>query len=165
MNADVFVQAIPEIVTQLVAFLVVFWVLKKYAFGAILKGIETRQKDIADQFASAEKSKTAAAEMEKEYRARLQHIEQESRAKIQEAVAEGQRLAQEIREKARQDAAREAERAKADIGQELAKARASLRGQVVELSSKMAEKIIRKNLTAKDDEAFIDDLLREAEKV
>lgn len=70
-----------------------------------------------------------------------------------------------MREKARVDSLRQMERAKADIDQELAKARTLLRNQMVDISAKMAEKIIRKNLKPKEDEALIEELLKEVENV
>ena len=47
MDPQVIREAIPEILTQLLAFLLVLWILKKYAFGAVFKILEERQKTIA----------------------------------------------------------------------------------------------------------------------
>jgi len=164
VDAQVFIKAIPEIVTQLVAFLLVFLVLKKFAFGAIFKGIEDRQNAIAGQFKDLEDRKKALVALESEYRTKLQHIEQEARDKMQAAIAEGNRIGQDAREKARQDAAREIDRAKAEIQNEVAKARVTLKQQVVNLASQMTAKLVRKNYSSKDDEMLVDEILREAEK-
>ena len=163
MNPEVFIHAIPEIVTQLVAFLTVFWILKKTVFGTVLKGIEDREKTITDAFDKIEAGKAEIARLEKEYRAKLHGIEQEARTKLQEAVQEGSRIAQEIKEKTRQDSLKVLERAKADIEHETEKARVIIRNQIVDLATKMAEKVVRKQISVRGDAAFNDDILKEVE--
>ena len=163
MNLDVILKALPEIVTQLLAFLLVFLILKKFAFGAIFASIEARQKTIADSIRQAQEKKAEMERLEKEYRARLQNIEQEARTKVQEALTDAGRIAQEIKDQARRDSLAQLERAKQDIEQEVAKSRLVLRTRVVEIAGRMAEKIIRKNISVKGDEAFNEDILKEVE--
>lgn len=163
MNPQVFIQAIPEIVTQLAAFLVVFWVLKKTVFGTVLAGIEEREKTIADAFKEIENLRAGAAALEKEYRTKLHAIEQEARTKIQEAVQDGNRVAQEIKEKARQESLASLDRAKADIAHETEKARVVIRNQIVNLATKMAEKVVRQHIAVRGDSAFNEDILKEVE--
>lgn len=156
-------KALPEILTQFLAFLVVFWVLKKYVFAAMFKVMDERKAAIAQGFQDIERKKTEIETLEKDYRVKIQHIEQEARTKIQEALTDAGRVAQEIREKARQDSLKQLERAKADIQIEMAKARVVLRNQIVELSTRMAEKVVRKNISMVGDEAFSDDIMKEVE--
>lgn len=165
MEPQAVLEALPEIITQLLAFLIVFWILKKYAFGAILGLMDERRKVIAEQFREIDRKKSELERLEKEYRFKIQNIEQEARVRIQEAIQEGSRIAHEIREKARTDALGQLERARADIEEELAKARAVLKDQLVGISTRMAEKIIRKHLKPEDDEAFVKELLKEVEEV
>ena len=163
MNPEVILKALPEIVTQLVAFLLVFLILKKFAFGAIFTSIEARQKAIADAIGQAQEKKAEMERLEKDYRSRLQNIEHEARAKIQDALVDAGRMAQEIKDQARRDSIAQLDRAKQDIEQEIAKARFVLRARVVEIAGRMAEKIIRKSISVKGDEAFNEDMLKEVE--
>lgn len=159
MDPKVILAALPEIITQLVAFLAVFLILKKFAFGSVFRSLDERQKTIA---ASIEDAARKAREMEvlkKDYEQRLQVIEQEARQKVQAAVGEGQRIAAEIREKAQADAAAQLERAKQEIQRESEKAQAVIRKQVVELSAQMAGKLIAKNLTTAENEKYVMELL------
>jgi len=165
MSTQALLNALPEIIAQLLGFLLVFWILKKFAFGKFLALIDERRKTIADEFQNIEDQKKQIGNLEKEYRAKIQDIEKEARHKIQEAIGEGSRMAQEIKDKARSDSLKQLERTRADIKQEFLKAKAVLRKQMVEISTQMAERILRKNLNAKQDEAFVDDLMKEAEKV
>ena len=163
MDPQVIREAIPEILTQLLAFLLVLWILKKYAFGAVFKILEERQKTIAHSLDEAEKQRQDMESLRKDYEARIQVIEQEGRQKIQEAIQGGQRIAGEIREKAQTDAADQVERAKMEIAREVDKAKAVMRTQIVELSTIMAEKLLEKNLSTQENQKFVEEVLSRSE--
>ena len=164
MDTQAFVHAIPEIITQLLGFLIVFLVLKKFAFGSIFKILDARRDSIAQSFKDIEAKKAEIERFEKEYRSKLQNIEQEARVKIQESIQEGNRIAREIREKAAADSVAQVSRAKAEIDREIEKARTVLREQMVNLATHAAEKIIRKHFGAKEDENFVRETLKDAER-
>jgi len=164
MDVHVFKEAIPEVLTQLLGFLIVFWVLKKYAFGAMFSIMDARREGIAKSFKDIELEKQKLEALEKEYRSKIQDIEQEARSKIQTAIREGNRIAEEVKQKANQESRKQIERAKADIQIELDKAKSVLREQMVDISTRMAERIIGKRLSQKDDEAYIKQILEETER-
>ena len=70
----------------------------------------------------------------------------EARQKIQEAVAEGQKVAGEIKSQAQAEAARRLERAEDEIAREREKAKEMLKEQMIRLSMRTAEKILRQRL-------------------
>ena len=165
MNLEVIKDAVPEMLTQLFGFLIVFFILKKFAFKSVLGVIDARRSKIEHEFADIEKRKKDLEGLEKEYRAKLDHIEQEARAKIQEAAMIGQNLAKDIQEAARLDAKRLFERTQVDIEQEIAKARVSMRNEIVEISTLMTEKVLREKLDAREQEKLVEKFLKELEKV
>ena len=164
MNTQAFTQAIPEILSQLLGFVIVFFILKRFAFGSIFKILDARRDAIANALREIEQKKADLEKFEKEYRAKLQNIEHEARVKIQEAVQDGHRISREIREKATAESLAQVSRAKVEIEREIEKARVSLREQMVNLATHAAEKILRKHLNAKEDEHFVREALKEAEK-
>lgn len=159
MDPKVILAALPEIITQLVAFVAVFFILKKFAFGSVFASLEERQKTISASIDDAAKKAREMEVLKNDYEKRLQVIEQEARQKIQTAVGEGQRIADEIRQKAQGEAAAQLDRAKQEIRQETEKAQAVIRRQVVELSAQMAGKLIAKNLTNAENEKYVMELL------
>ncbi len=165
MNPQVIIDAVPEMVTQLLGFLIVFFILKKFAFGSILGIIDARRKQIEDEFAAVEHQKKEMENLEKEYKRRLEHIEQEARERIQEAATIGMALAKDIQEKARQDAQKLFDRTQAEIEQDIAKARLSMRDDIVEISSLITEKILREKLDAREQEKLVDKFIRELERI
>ncbi len=165
MDFNVIKSYLPEMATQLLGFLIVFVILKKFAFGSILGAIDARRHKIEQEFSDIEKRKQGLEQLEKEYRGRLEHIEQEAREKIQEASKIGQNLAKDIQESARLDAKRLFERTQADIEQEIAKGRLSLRNEIIEISTLMTEKILREKLDEREHGKLVDKFLKELEKV
>ena len=165
MNPQIIINAIPEMTAQLLGFLIVFFILKKYAFKSILGAIDARRKTIEDSFSDIERRKKDLEDLEKEYRHRLDNIEQEARVKIQEASNVGLTLARDIQEKARLDSQKTLERAQAEIKQDLAKARVAMRDEIVEISTLITEKVLKEKLSAQDHKKLVDDFIREMEKV
>ena len=165
MDIQVILRAVPEILTQLLAFLIVLWILKKFAFGPILVVIDQRRKVIEDSFSDIDRKKTDLENLEKEYRRKLEHIEEAARVKIQEAANVGLSLSKDIQEKARIDSQKMIERAKAEIEQDLAKAKLSMRDEIVELSSLMTEKILEEKINPQDHERLVDKFIKELEGI
>lgn len=162
MDMNVLREALPEILTQLFGFLIVFWVLKTYAFGAILKTIDARRSKIEHEFRSIDETKKSLAALEADYKKRLDKIEDEARRKIQDAAQQGNLLAQDIQQKARVEADKLVERAKSEIDQDLAKAKIALREQIVDLSALMTEKVVREKVDAAGHKKLVEKFLEEA---
>jgi len=152
-------------VTQLLGFLIVFFILKKFAFGSILGVIDARRKKIEDEFQGIERTKRELGDLETEYKRRLARIEDEARQKIQEAAEIGKTLAKEVQENAVQDAKKMVDRAKTEIANDLAQAKLVLRNEIIELSGLMTEKIIKHKLDSKEHERLVDQFIKEMERV
>ena len=165
MDPQVFKDALPEIFTQLLGFLVVFFVLKQFAFKAILGIVDARAKKIGDEFSAIEKQKKDLETLEKDYRKRLDQIEQEARVKIQQAADQGTALSRDIQDRARADVQKMVERAKDEIEQDLKRARLSMRNEIVEISSLITERVLAEKLEPKDHEKLVDRFLKELESI
>jgi F-type H+-transporting ATPase subunit b len=135
-----------QVITQILGFLILLWGMKKFAWGPVLGMLEARRTKIAGQFAAAEHAVAEANESKARFEAELRGIEARARQRLQESVAEGEKVAGEIRSQARADAASRLERAQDDIVREREKARELLKQQMVHLSIRTAEKILRQKL-------------------
>ena len=153
-----------EVLVQLIAFLIVFFTLKKFAWKPLLAIIKSRRERFENEWSGIEKSKNDVAALEKDYRAHLQKIEEETRAKMQEAIREGHRLAREIQEKARLESQTSFEKAKANIELEVQKARLTLRQEIADLSIRVAEKIMTEKMDIAHQEKKALEILGELEK-
>ena len=137
---------IPQVLTQIVGFLLMVWLLQRYAWGPLLGMLEARREKIAGEFKEADRLKAEAHQLKLRYEQELRGIEAQARQRLQEAVVEGQKLAAEIRAQAQAEAAHRLERAQEEIAREREKARELLKQQMVSLSMRAAEKILRQKL-------------------
>ena len=96
--------SLAEILTQILGFLVLVFVLKRLFWKPLLGILEARRKQIEETFRQIESSKKEIELLRSDYESRIQKIEEEARAKLQAAVEEGRRIAREIQEKAREEA-------------------------------------------------------------
>ena len=132
--------------TQILGFLLLLWALSKWAWGPLTAQLEARKQKIAAEFAEAERRQRAADATQAKLEQELRGIDAQARAKLQEAVAEGQKVAAEMRTQAQQEAQDRLARAAEEIVREREKAKEVLKEQVIGLSLRTAEKILRTKL-------------------
>ncbi len=155
------VKVIGEIITQIIGFLIVFWILKRFAWKPLLGVMEERRRRIASEFERIEELSREADQRREEYETRIQKIEEEARERINKAVNEGRKVAAEIQENARRDAGKIREKARATTEIELAKAKQELRDEVVRLTIMATEKIIHERLDDEKHRALITEFVDE----
>ena len=136
----------PQVVTQVLGFLLMVWILRRYAWGPVMGMLEARREKIAGEFKEADRLKGEAQALKTRYDQEMKGIEAQARQRMQEAVAEGQRVAAEIKTQAQKDATVRMERAADEIVREREKAKELLKQQVIGLSIRTAEKILRQKL-------------------
>jgi F-type H+-transporting ATPase subunit b len=134
------------VLTQILGFLVMVWILGRFAWGPIVQGLEARRAKIAGDFAEAERRRREAEDLRAKYEQELRGIDAQARVKIQEGIAEGQRIAVEIQAQAHKEAQERLHRAEDEVAREREKAKELLKEQVVALSIRTAEKILRAKL-------------------
>ena len=137
---------IRQVITQILGFLLMVWILRRYAWGPVMGMLEARREKIAGEFKEADRLKGEALELKTRYEADLKGIEAQARQRITEAVTEGQRVAAEIKVQAQKDATLRLERATDEIAREREKAKELMKEQIIRLSMRSAEKILRKKL-------------------
>lgn len=135
-----------QVATQILGFLILLWIMRKFAWGPVMASLEARRAKIAGDFEAARQAKADADETRLRLENELKGIEARARQRLQEAVAEGQRVAGEIRQQAQTEAAARVARAEDDIAREREKAKEILKEQIVSLSMRTAEKILRQKL-------------------
>lgn len=139
---------------MLLAFLVVFWVLAKYGFPAIINMVDERNKYIDESLRKAHEAQERLANIEKEGESILQEAREKQAQILKEAAQTRDTIVEKAQEKARAEGARLMEEAKTAIEQEKKAAIADIRAQVAALSVDIAEKVLRTNL--KDDKSQMD---------
>ncbi len=144
-----------QVLTQIVGFLLLLWLLKKYAWGPLLAMLDDRRNKIAAELTDIKTTKEDLSQLRADYEARMQEIEKQARVKVQEAVLEGGQLAREITTAARAEADQILIKAKENIDREVAAARIQMRNEVASLVIRTAEKVIRKEMNEQKNKELV----------
>ncbi len=130
-----------------VTFLIVFFLMKKFAWGPILKMIHEREESIESALASAEKAKEEMAELQMNNEKLLAEARLEKDKMLKEAREIKQTMINDAKEAAQKEAQRILADARNSIQNEKMSAINELKNQVALMSVEIAEKIIRKDLS------------------
>lgn len=151
-----------DIIFQLLMFIILLALLKKFAWGPLMGIMQQREEHIASEIEAAEKSRVEANQLLEQTRAEVKTARLEAQATIENAKKLGEEQKTEIIAAARAESERLKESAKLEIAQERDNAMNSLREQVASLSVMIASKVIEKELSAADQEQLINDYIKEA---
>jgi len=140
--------------------LLLFLVMKKFLFQPVKKMIDDRQKEIDDQYADAEKSKSEAAELKTQYETRLAEANAESDAILKEAHRKASLREEEILRDAQQKAAQTISRADAQIAMEKKRAMNEIKNDVTVMAVDIASAVLSRDVKAKEHSALIDSFIQ-----
>ena len=133
---------------MLLAFLVVFFVVAKFGFPAIIGMVESRKQYIDESLKKAHEASERLANIQKEGESMLQEARQKQAQILKEAADTRDAIVAQAQEKAREEGNRLIAEAKSEIESQKQAAISEIRAQVAELSVKVAEKILRKELAS-----------------
>jgi len=139
---------------MLIAFLVVFFVLAKYGFPAIINMVDERKRYIDESLQKAHEASERLENIKQEGEAILQEAREKQAQMLKEAAETRDAIVEKAQEKAREESARLLNDAKVEIEQQKQAAIADVREQVATLSVEIAEKVLKQNL--KDDKSQMD---------
>jgi len=142
------------------AFLIVFFILRKLAWPAIIKGLRDREQSIAGSLATAERVKAEMAQMKNENEALLASAREERAQLLKEARETKDRIINEAKEQAKAEANKIVIEAQAAINAQKMAALTEVKNQVGKLVIEVSEKVLRKELSNKESqEAHIQGLV------
>ena len=134
----------------------IFIVARKFLFLPVHNMIESRQKEIDQMYADAEKAKTDAHELCSEYEAKLSGVRQEADRVIRTATES----ANAIVEDARTQADQLKRRAQTEIDLERRRAFDEVKGELSGIALDIASQVIEREVNEKDHEAFINEFIK-----
>ncbi|WP_257348299.1 F0F1 ATP synthase subunit B [Pseudalkalibacillus decolorationis] len=146
---------------QLLAFLVLLFLLRKYAFGPLMGIMKEREQHIGNEITEAETRRKEAETYLTQQTEALREARKEAQALIEAAKKQGEQQGEAILQAAREESNRMKEAALSEIGREKEQAVQTLRNEVAALSVQIASKVIAKELDEKSQEKLVDDYLKE----
>tara|TARA_B100000949_G_scaffold116062_1_gene102532 strand:- start:997 stop:1503 length:507 start_codon:yes stop_codon:yes gene_type:complete len=152
-------------VWTILTFLLLFFLLTKFAWKPLLKALAEREEKIRS---SLEKADEAQQKLER-LGAEGEEIIGKARAEAQSIVSDGKKASEKVRgeieTKAKEKANTIVAQAEKQITAEKEQAISDIRGEVAALSIQIAGKLIRKNLSKKDNMTLIKESLDKAGKI
>ncbi|WP_042281312.1 MULTISPECIES: F0F1 ATP synthase subunit B [Candidatus Protochlamydia] len=154
---------IEQILTQIIAFLIMLGVLKKFVWKRLLNLIEERKQLIQSEFDKIENQKEEVTKLSEEYKAKLHDIDAEARRRIQEAVVKGRDIAHDIEQETRQKVTSLLNNAQEEMKLELAQAKEQLKKDVLNISFAITEKLIHEKVDISKHQKLVEEAVEQVE--
>ncbi|MFD2672070.1 F0F1 ATP synthase subunit B [Marinicrinis sediminis] len=148
-------------VIALISFLILYFLLSKYAFGPLFGIMEKRREHVLNEMQNAEQSRKDAEQFLVEQKQAVEAARKEAYEIIEQSRKTSAKQADDMIQSAKAEAARLKEEALKEIESEKNKAVSALRSQVSAMSVMIASKIIEKQVDEKTQQELIDKYLNE----
>lgn len=150
-------------VWTILTFLLLVFVLAKFAWKPLLKMLQDREDMIRSSLENAEKAKSELERLNEESEA----IMAKARSEAQSILADGKAAAEKVKDgiiaKSKEQASKIREDAGNQIQVEKDKAISEIKEEVVNLTLSVAEKLIQKNLSDADNKSLIEESLKKVQ--
>jgi F-type H+-transporting ATPase subunit b len=143
----------------LLIFLVLYFILSKFAFGPITAAVEAREKALEEAIEAAKRDREKAAKLLQEHQAQIDAARGEGQKIIAEGRAVGEKMRADMIEQARKEQQDMLERARRDIESERDRAITQLRKEAVDLALAGASKVIEQNLESQKNRQLVESYL------
>ena len=147
---DIIMPQPGSIIWTVAVFVVLLFVLRKWAWGPIVKALQAREDGIKKDIEDARNSRQEAEELLEKYQKQLDDARKESQKLISEATTRAEELHVEKKKAVEAEAQSMIEKAKSEIELERQKAAQELRKEVVEIAITAASKVIGQALKTED---------------
>jgi F-type H+-transporting ATPase subunit b len=151
------------IIWSVLTFLLLFFFLKKFAFGPIQNMIDKRRDSIAETIESAEKTRNDAEKLLADYRESIANAKHEAEEIIDRAHKVGENTKTDIVNEAKDQAHKEIEDARDQIQRETRKAIQEIKDQVADLAILAAGKVTAKSISRDDHLQLVDEAMSEVD--
>jgi F-type H+-transporting ATPase subunit b len=146
-------------VWTLVIFIVLLFVLSKYAFKPITKAVEEREKALADAIAAAQGDRDEANRLLQDQREQISAAREEAQKIIAEARAAAEQVRVSLIEHAHGESGDLLDRARREIAAERDRAIAALRLEAIDLAIAGASRVIGRNLDEQSNRQLVESFL------
>ena len=160
LASNALIQVTPGLmIWTIVAFLITFFVLKRYAFGPIQKMIDARREQIRLSIEEADNARAEARQLLEEHRALMQEARGEAEQILAEARKTREGMEQRMREETEAERQRRLEETRKEIAAETARALEQIRNEVADLTLEAASRVVGRALDADRDRDLISEAI------
>jgi len=148
-----------------VTFLILSFLLGKFAWKPLLGAVEARETGIRDAIEEAKREREEAQRLLEEHRAMLTLARKERAEAVEAGRRDAERLKAEILDEARKQREQLMKQAETQIDAGLRQARAELKGEAADLAIQAAGKLMGKNLDDATQRRLVEDYLADLERL
>jgi F-type H+-transporting ATPase subunit b len=143
----------------LLIFVILYFILSKFAFGPITAAVEAREKALEDAIEGAKRDRDAAAALLAQHQAQIEAARGEAQKLIADGRAVSEKMRTDLLDQTRKEQQDMLERARRDIESEKEKAIAQLRREAVDLAISGASRVIEQNLESAKNRQLVESYL------
>jgi F-type H+-transporting ATPase subunit b len=143
----------------IIFFVIVFVVLRKYAFGAIQKLIDERREQIRKSLEEADNARDEARNLLEEHRRLIGQARSQAEEILVEARKTRESMEQRMREETETERQRRLEETRKEIASETARALEQIRNEVADLTLEAASRVVGRSLDADRDRELISEAI------
>ena len=143
----------------IITFLLLFYVLAKFAWKPLLSMLEERESLIKKSLSDAETAREELQKINLESEAIITNARTEAQSILSDGKAAAEKIKDDTVAKAKEEASKIREEAKQQNKAEKDRAISDIKKEVVDLSLNVAEKLIKKNISEKDNASLIEESL------
>jgi F-type H+-transporting ATPase subunit b len=144
---------------SIIVFILLLLLLRKYAWGPMLEGLQKREDSIQGALDEAQKAREEAHKLRDEFAQEMAKAHEKVRDILDQGRRDAERVSTDIMAKAKTDIQSERDRLHREMQTEFEQARQALWGETAQLASLVSSKAIRRQLTPDDHRRFIDEAL------
>ncbi|HEY9467601.1 MAG TPA: F0F1 ATP synthase subunit B [Vicinamibacterales bacterium] len=144
-------------------FLILVWLLAKFAWRPLLAALEQRQDTIRQSLDDAQQAKQELERLHVESRKILTEARVQAEQIVSQTRTDASRLRDELKQKAQSEAAGVLKNAERQIEMETARALQQIRNEAVDISVAIASKVLERNVTKEDNERLIEETFKQIE--
>ncbi|MCL4838221.1 MAG: F0F1 ATP synthase subunit B [Thermoanaerobaculia bacterium] len=160
-GASPFSGDVGNAIWTLVIFLLVVLFLGKFAWGPLLKGLQSREEFIRSSLETAKRDREAAEARLQEYEAKLAAARTEAAGIVEEARRAGETLRRRLQDEAQAESRQTVERARRDISLATETAKRELHDYAGELAVAIAERVLGREIDRADHERLVAESIEE----
>jgi F-type H+-transporting ATPase subunit b len=151
------------LILQTIAFLIMFWVLKKFAYPPLTKALDERQKTIEESLKAAKEAESKAEKSQEDIEKLLADARSQASDIIATAKTEATAAIEGAETKAKTKAQRVLDQAHEQVQQDIAAARKALRKDTIDLVALATEKVVREKINSSEDKKLVKKTVEEIE--
>ena len=152
------------IIWTIVSFAVLVLLLSKVAWKPLIQALKDREDGIRKAIDDAANARKTADELKNQYEQELAQAQDKAADLISQAQGEAQKLREQMIKDAEAEAHRLIEQTQRQLEEEKSKLSRELRQEVAGLSIRVAEKLLRHTVNAKENEALVQGFMKDLEK-